>query len=675
MKRVLGRQKDSMASPPYLSRYGLRESPFASGSRFFYADPTRAQTLNMLQHLTQYSEELLLVSGPSGSGKSAMLEQYLTRADEDWKVCRVSARETPDPGQLFLVAARCFGLRTEDIASDVLLDALRDHLNHLQQTMVPVLVVDDAELLSDDALEVIVRLAELPGEHGRLVRTILFTDSAILPRFDEQRFASAPRPHRLELSPLDEEQTIAYLQHRLSTAGFAGGPLFLPRELKRVHKQSLGWPGGINEQAHAVLLGKRKRSRMPWSYLLVALGVAGILAIWLPAFFTDRPLPGFVTPAPPVAVTMPEQPIVRYAETAQPVQSTLTVRGGETVQITCIAPEVAETSKPQAISLVPAIDEAALATSDTAQEKTSEATVEQVIESSSDISTPTEQPAVSAAVETTTELSDTVETVAAGKADIADESEAVVESASAIAQEPDVPAAAVAVAEPEPEAEPQAGPKAEPEAKPELAPVIERIEPVRLTGSHQVQSLTLHGRHFSPASKVIVRWQGQQKILGTDQVQILDAERIRIRINVGMTADTWSAVVETGEQRSAQHQFRVVAPAKQPEPKVTATPVVSRPGTDFRDANWLRLRDPAHFTVQLVGASTLEAIHDHLRGHALPGEIAMVRMQRSGKPWFIVFWGDFIDQAAAERAVNALPSALRQASPWVRPLADIHKEL
>lgn len=91
----------------------------------------------MLQHLTQYSEELLLVTGPAGSGKSALLEQYLRRADEDWKVCRVSAVETPDPGQLFLTAARCFGLHTDGVASDALLDALQEHLNRLQQTMTP----------------------------------------------------------------------------------------------------------------------------------------------------------------------------------------------------------------------------------------------------------------------------------------------------------------------------------------------------------------------------------------------------------------------------------------------------------------------------------------------------------------------------------------------------------
>lgn len=116
------------------------------------------------------------------------------------------------------------------------------------------LVVDDADRLPDDALEIVVRLAELPGDHGKLVRVILFADSAILPRFDTARFASAPRPHRLDLKPLDEAQTIAYLQHRLATAGFAGGPLFLPRDLKRIHaglarRHQCTGPRGIDEPA------------------------------------------------------------------------------------------------------------------------------------------------------------------------------------------------------------------------------------------------------------------------------------------------------------------------------------------------------------------------------------------------------------------------------------------
>lgn len=660
MIRALRRNKDPLAAPPYLSRYKLRESPFAGGARFFYADPERAQTLNMLQHLTQYSEELLLVSGPAGSGKSALLEQYLARADEDWKVCRVSATETPDPGQLFLSAARCFGLPTDGVAGDALLDALREHLNQLQQTMTPVLVVDDADRLSDDALEIVVRLTELPGEHGKLVRTILFADAAILPRFDSARFASGPKPHRLDLKPLDEAQTIAYLQHRLTTAGFAGGPLFQPRDLKRILKQSQGWPGGINLQAHEVLMSKRKGgSTLPWTYLAAALAVAAGVGAWLQ--FSGSGLPfanGAPAPVPPPAAAVPERPIVRYAEPASAAQTALVVRGGETVQITCVAPAAAEPLAPLPPPLL--------------RELPPPAAVQP--QAQVPAAMPGESPAEAAAVpaQPAAAPSEPAAPVSQGAA-VPAPSESV--PAAAPAEAPEPPAAETPATEPVAAASPAPVPVAEPapvETAP--APVIERIEPDLVPGSRQVQTLTLHGKHFTPDGQVTVSWRGQRKTLAASQVRVLDSERITIEITTGITPATWSVAVAGADgQLSPPLQFKVAAavPAASPPAPVPAPAAVG----GFRDAAWLWGQNPRHFTVQLVAASTEEAVRAHLRGYDVSGTIALAATRRDDKPWFVLFWGDFADRAAAERATAALPAPLRRVSPWIRPFADVHADL
>lgn len=658
MMRALRRNKDPLAAPPYLSRYKLRESPFAGGARFFYADPERAQTLNMLQHLTQYSEELLLVTGPAGSGKSALLEQYLSRADEDWKVCRVSAVETPDPGQLFIAAARCFGLHTDNVAGDALLDALREHLNHLQQTMTPVLVVDDADRLSDDALEIVVHLAELPGDHGKLVRVILFADSAILPRFDSARFASGPRPQRLDLKPLDEAHTIAYLQHRLATAGFAGGPVFLPRDLKRIHKQSLGWPGGINVQAHEVLMSKRSGSSIPWPYVVAALAVAAAVGTWLQ--FSGGAAPQVTAPAAP-PVPVPERPIVRYAEQGAAATASLVVRGGESVQITCLAPAAAEPLAPLPQPLVREVPPPPPTEPVAAPEPV--VTLPPLPQPEPE---PEPEPAPPAATVALPPLSEPP----------AEPEVAPVEPIAAAPAE--VPAAAPAAAEPQPvPADPlPSEPAPVAEAAPVLpAPVVERVEPDPAPGSRQAQTLTLHGRHFTPDSQVTVSWRGRRKALAADQVQVLDGERIAITVNVGTTPDTWSVTVAGSDGQSSQpFPFKVVAPAPAsaapvaPAPAPAAQPAVA----GFRDAAWLWSQNPGHYTVQLVGASTEEAVRAHLRGYDVSGDIALVVTRRDGKPWFVLFWGDFADRPAAERAVAALPAPLRRVAPWIRPYADVH---
>jgi len=637
MMRALRRNKDPLAAPPYLSRYKLRESPFAGGARFFYADPERAQTLNMLQHLTQYSEELLLVTGPAGSGKSSLLEQYLARADEDWKVCRVSAVETPDPGQLFITAARCFGLHTDNVSGDALLDALRQHLNHLQQTMTPVLVVDDADKLSDDALEIVVHLAELPGDHGKLVRVILFADSAILPRFDSARFSAGPRPHRLDLKPLDETQTIAYLQHRLATAGFAGGPVFLPRDLKRIHKQSLGWPGAINLQAHEVLMSKRSGSSIPWPYVVAALAVAAAVGTWLQFSSGGHVPPASITPAPPPVAAAPERPIVRFAEPTGAAPSALTVRSGESVQITCLAP--APEPLVREVPLPPPAEPVAVP----------EPVV--ILPPSPE---PEPEPAVPA-VALPPLPEPPAEPVAVPPAEVP-----VAEPAAAVPPEP-VPAEPIPL---ESAAVEEAAP-----ASP--APVVERVEPDPAPGSRQAQTLTLHGRHFTPDSQVTMSWRGRRKTLAADQVQVLDGERIAITVTTGTTPDTWSVVVAGADgQSSAPFRFKVAAAA--PAAPAPATPPAA---AGFRDAAWLWAQSPGHYTVQLVGASTEAAVRAHLRGYDVSGDIALIATRRDGKPWFVLFWGDFAERAAAERAVAALPAPLKRVAPWIRPYADVHADL
>lgn len=677
MIRALRRFKDPMAAPPYLSLFKLREAPFApsADARFFYSDPERAQTLNMLQHLTQYSEELLLVCGPAGAGKSSLLEQYLSRADDDWKVCRVSAGEVADPAALFLAAARCFGLVTDGISSDQLLGALQTHLNQLQQSMMPVLVVDDAQHLSDDALEIVVRLAELPGEHGRLVRVILFAENAILQRFGSPRFSSAPQPHVLELKPLDEGQTIAYLQHRLGTAGYAGGPLFQPRELKRIHKQSAGWPAGINAMAHEVLMSKQKAGRpSPWRIITLGALAAGAAAggyLMLGGHSAGEGGNEHTPALEPVGARH-EQPIVRVNEQPKAVQTALVVRSGETLQITCTAPSATAAAEVSAPASLPLLHEAAPAAVETRHE----------------------EPAAPQPDGHDTEVGQVEETVAAAAEDKATVGE---HAAGAESERAAAPAAVV------PEHAPDAAltaphESAAAEAAVVPVPIIETIEPNPVPASGGRQKVTVRGKNFTANSEVTVSGKGRRRTLPADQVQIIDAQQVTIEFNPGMSAAELSVTIAGADGRvSEPFQFKVepskpaVAAAPEPAPEpVLAASAMPAPNAEqaakpalpevptlagFRSAAWLREQEPQRFTVQLVGATTEQAIREHLHGYNVTGDIALLVTERGGKPWYVVFWGNFSSREEAKSIVATLPADLRKAGPWIRPFRDVHKEL
>lgn len=203
--------------------------------------------------------------------------------------------------------------------------------------------------------------------------------------------------------------------------------------------------------------------------------------------------------------------------------------------------------------------------------------------------------------------------------------------------------------------------------------VIERVEPDPATGSRQPQSLILYGRNFTPQSQVTVSWRGRRKALAAAQVQVLDSSRIAIEITTGTTPDTWSVTVADADgQVSEPFPFKVEAPKAAPAP---AAPAARSAAAGFRDSAWLKARDPRRYTVQLVGAGTEQAVRDHLNGYDVRGDIAQLVTRRDGKPWHVLFWGDFADRAAAERAVAALPVPLKKVAPWIRSYADVHGEM
>lgn len=327
------------ATPAYLDRLQLGEAPFApvAGERFFHADPGRVQLLHMVPHLLGYSEELLLITGPAGSGKTTLLAHLANQADAEWKLCCIEGASVAEPADLFMAVARCFGVSLAGREGAEMLPALCRHLEHLAQGSLPVLAVDDAHCLSDDALEMVLRLAALPGRHGRLLRVLLLAEPPIAGRLAGARFGEAPQPHRLELKPLDESQTAAYLRHRLAVAGLPDGDnLFPPRRLRQIHKAAGGWPGRINRVAHTVLEQGmtppwQRRESLVAAATLVATVVVG--GAWLA-------LSGETTPQStpePQTLALPLPSVTPLPAPTEEHSRVVVTSQGETLQITCTA--------------------------------------------------------------------------------------------------------------------------------------------------------------------------------------------------------------------------------------------------------------------------------------------------------------------------------------------------
>ncbi|MGQ0593972.1 MAG: AAA family ATPase, partial [Gammaproteobacteria bacterium] len=223
--------------------------------RFYLATPALGPRLDLIKHLIDDSRLLLYVIGERGSGKSALVDEILAMARDGWRVARIQANAMLDPLALLrdLTQALNPGVRGQD--RDALLAALEDLLAaSTDMRFVPVVLVDDAHELSEEALKLLFSLGRASREAHRF-RLVLFCEPQIDTVLRARGLAavSPPVAHVVDLPPFTVEDTRAYLAERLSRVGLGA---LLPLDTgvaDRIHQDARGLPGAIDAVARETL--------------------------------------------------------------------------------------------------------------------------------------------------------------------------------------------------------------------------------------------------------------------------------------------------------------------------------------------------------------------------------------------------------------------------------------
>ncbi len=270
------------ADEAFLGHFQLNHDPFAPrvpGFKFFPAQ--RKPVLGQLHHLARYSQLLLVVTGPEGSGKT-LLRQALVASTNKQSVQSVvvSARGAGDAAGVLRQIAQTLNVAHADVGS-ILAQVVQLALTGQEVY----LLIDDAEQLDDSALEALLALAGGTPE-GR-PHVFLFGEPSMIAGL-EQLSADEERFHVIELQPYTEEETREYLAQRLEGAG-AGIELLSAQQISEIHESSDGWPGNINQVARDAMIEAMIASRtavkrpsmgfnMPKKHVL-AIGAVVVVAV------------------------------------------------------------------------------------------------------------------------------------------------------------------------------------------------------------------------------------------------------------------------------------------------------------------------------------------------------------------------------------------------------------
>lgn len=702
MIRAVARKKDPTAAPPYLSHFRLQQAPFSpnGGPAFFYGNAEREQYLNMLLHLTQYSEELLLVTGMPGVGKTALLQKYLSRADDHWQICRIEGSATAAADALFLRIAECFRLDLAQVPPDQLLGALSAHLNRVQQQMTPVLVIDDAEKLLDDALEIVLRLATLEGEHGRLIRVTLFAQPDIAERLKAPRFEAIPEPHRLDLHPMEEEDTGAYLNHRLRAAGYSGATPFTPKLVRRIQKASRGVPSAINGEAHDVLCelsgtsGSALKRRLPW--LATAAAVLAVLAV-ITLFGDGLPLggeretPGASEPTaaasaqPPNAPEPPRRPIVRNGDPGREAASyTMVLQAGESLTVRCAAPTgPAPAAEPAPGPPAPATERQPSPRPDVAPTPSAEAVRPHIARVEPTQMTAGGRRTVVLHGEGFAPLANVAVSWGEGARVLPPEQVELLDPNTIritldVGDRPDQWAVQVTgrngdrsnvvrfqVTAPG-ATPPQLPPEAAPSARTE--PVEPEVGPSEPRSDQPEAVPTPSGE---PAPEVAPSPPAQIPSPEPEPEPEPKPEASE------PTAERALITPAPSEPPAPEPRPGPVPPAAQPQPVPPAqaerSPPVPTAGL-YGEA-WVQAQPAGHVTIQLLAAAQPETLEQYVAEHRIAGPLAQYRTRRDGQILSILVQGSYPSRADAEAAVGRLPARVRRGNPWVREFSAVQDDV
>ena len=256
---MIGVFKKKTELPEYLAHYGMHRAPFSPAAEddMYYVEPTRKQRLDILLHLAQNTNELLVVTGEQGMGKTMFLSQFMNNTGEHWKVCQVEGHKMMSEEQFLQQVYMGFGIAHASLHKSTMLANLKKRLDSLLQQALPViLLVDDAHLFSTKVLSLILELASIKNlKTGSSVRVILFSEPQIKvilaePELDEKHKLIV---RKIDLPPLDEAHTGNYLHHRLSQAGMEVERFLTKPTIHKIYKQSNGIPAAINEAADKLL--------------------------------------------------------------------------------------------------------------------------------------------------------------------------------------------------------------------------------------------------------------------------------------------------------------------------------------------------------------------------------------------------------------------------------------
>ena len=233
----------------YLQHFQLKEHPFqvTPDIHYLFLSKVHSRAMAYMEYSLRGNDGIVVITGEIGSGKTTLIKKLLSGLDDSLILAKIFHTKINEVELLQSILEE-LGIECKSENKIELLSALRNYLvTQFSRNKKVVLIVDEAQNLSQEVLEELRLLSGLEGAKEKLFHIILVGQPELRTILDSPQMAQFLQRVKLSfhIRALNEEESRDYIHHRVSVAGGAA-TLFQEDVFPMIYEYTGGTPRLIN---------------------------------------------------------------------------------------------------------------------------------------------------------------------------------------------------------------------------------------------------------------------------------------------------------------------------------------------------------------------------------------------------------------------------------------------